>query len=64
MNKKRIIQLTLILVFLAMSGTMIWIHEGAVLSGVLTDYGIEPYEIDTECAIDDPTERHLTTFGK
>ena len=64
MNKKRILTLILVLLFLGISGTMIWIHQGAVSSGILTDYGIEPYEVDSECDVENPTKRHPTTFGQ
>ncbi|MEN8236322.1 MAG: hypothetical protein ABFQ95_02050 [Pseudomonadota bacterium] len=64
MTKKRILKLLLILLFLGIAGSMIWIHQGAVLSGILTDYGIEPYEVDSECDVENPTKRHTTTFGQ
>ncbi len=60
----RSLKLLLLILFLVLTVTMIWMHKGAVLSGVLTDYGIEPYEVESECDVGNPTKRHPTTFGQ
>ncbi len=56
--------LALVIFVLVVIIGMLWFHGEALREKILTDYGIEPYEIQSPCEeTGDPTQRKATTFG-
>ncbi|MGB0935591.1 MAG: hypothetical protein ACPGXY_05965 [Alphaproteobacteria bacterium] len=44
-------RILVVVAVVVMGSGMLWMHRQAVISGIFTDFGIEPFEVQSQCAV-------------